>query len=170
MPHKKRTVASAKNFSFVSKALTLPNGHKGTYLCVEHNGAAAVVPLLSKDKVILIRQFRIALEEYIWEIPAGTLEKNEKPEKCAKRELIEEIGYKAGAMKKLGTIYPAVGYSDEALHLYKATGLKKAKLMQEKDEIIEPKVFTKVQVRKMIRSGRIMDSKTISAFAMMEWV
>ena len=170
MPHKKRTIASARNFSFVNKTLTLPNRHNGSYLCVAHNGAAAVVPLISKDKVILIKQFRIALEKYIWEIPAGTLEKNERPERCAKRELIEETGYKAGKMKKLGEIYPAVGYSDEVLHVFKATDLTKTKIMREKDEIIEPKVFTRPQIGRMIRNGKIRDSKTISAFAMMGWV
>ena len=166
----KTKIAATKSFSFINKTLKLPNGHTGSYLCVEHMGACAVVPLISKDKVILINQFRIALEEYIWEIPAGTLEKNERPERCAKRELIEEIGYKAGRLKKLGQIYPAVGYSDEVFHIFKATGLIKTQTMQEKDEIIEPKVFSKVQVRNMVRSGKIRDSKTISAFAIIGWI
>jgi ADP-ribose pyrophosphatase len=167
---KKAKIASTRSFSFINKTLKLPNGHTGTYLCVEHIGACAIIPLISKDKVVLINQFRIALEKYIWEIPAGTLEKNEKPEICAKRELIEEIGYKAGKIKKLGEIYPAVGYSDEVLHIFKATNLKKTKTRREKDEIIEPKVFTKVQIRQMVRNGKIKDSKTISAFAMLGWV
>ncbi|MEK7376941.1 MAG: NUDIX hydrolase, partial [Candidatus Margulisiibacteriota bacterium] len=71
---------------------------------------------------------------------------------------------------KLGQIYPAVGYSDEVLHIFKATGLIKTQTMQEKDEIIEPKVFSKVQVRNMVRSGKIRDSKTISAFAIIGWI
>ena len=167
---KKTKIAATRSFSFINKTLKLPNGHPGSYLCVEHIGACAIIPLISKDKVILIKQFRIALEKYIWEIPAGTLEKKEKPEKCAKRELIEEIGYKAGRLKKLGEIYPAVGYSDEVLHIFKATDLIKTQVMQEKDEIIEPKMFTRPQIGKMIRSGKIRDSKTISAFAMLGWV
>lgn len=167
---KKTKVASTRSFSFINKTLKLPNGHTGAYLCVEHIGAAAIIPLISKDKAILIKQFRIALEEYIWEIPAGTLEKNERPERCARRELTEEIGYKAGKIVKLGEIYPAVGYSDEVLHIFKATDLKKTVIMQEQDEIIEPKVFTRAQIRKMIRSGKIRDGKTISAFAMIGWI
>ena len=167
---KKTRIASTRSFSFINKTLKLPNGHNGSYLCVEHIGACAIIPLISKDKVILINQFRIALEKYIWEIPAGTLEKNERPEKCANRELTEEIGYKAGKIIKLGEIYPAVGYSDEVLHIFKATDLKKTSIMQEKDEIIKPKVFSKAQVRNMVRSGKIRDSKTISAFAMMGWI
>ena len=163
-------VRTGKAFSFIEKDVRLPNGHRGTYLCIDHRGAVAVIPLISKNKVVLIRQFRIALEKYIWEIPAGTLDINENPVDCAKRELIEEIGYETRKLKKLGFIYPAVGYSNEKLFMFAAYDLKKTVKASEADEIIMPKIFTKPQVIKMIKDGKIVDSKTISAFALIGWI
>ena len=130
----------------------------------------AIIPLISKDRAILIRQFRPSLEKYIYEIPAGTIDKGEKPAETAKRELIEEIGYQSRKLTKLGGIYPAVGYSNEILYMFVAEDLKKVDIANEEDEIIEPKVFSRQQVRKMVRNGKINDSKTISAFALLGWV
>ena len=120
----------------------LPNGTEVRLECIKHPGAAAIVPFLSKDEIILIRQYRPVVDRYIWEIPAGTLERGEEPVKCAKRELEEEIGYRAGSMKYLTRIYTTPGFTNECIRIYRATRLKKVDIKTESDEILSPRNFT----------------------------
>ena len=103
---------------------------------------------------------------YIWELPAGTLHKNERPLGCAKRELVEEIGYKSERWKRLGHIYPAPGYTTEKIIIFEARALKKCAHKKEEDEIITPRVFTKNVVKRLLKNGRITDAKTICALKM----
>jgi ADP-ribose pyrophosphatase len=144
----------------------LPNGYVASLEIVRHPGAVLIVPFVKKDSVILIKQYRPVISSYIWELPAGTLHKNEKPLSCAKRELIEEIGYAAKNWKKSGHIYPAPGYTTEKIFVFEARGMKKVGRKMESDEIITPEVFTKKEVAKLLRSGKIVDAKTISALSM----
>lgn len=167
---KNKVIIKGKAFDFSEKTLLLPNSLKKKYIYVDHPGAVAIIPLLSKGRVILIRQFRPALEKFVYEIPAGTIDTGEKPVETAKRELVEEIGYFPGKITKIGELYPAVGYSNETLHIYVASGMKKTTKTSEEDEIIEPKVFSRLQIKKMVKNGKIKDSKTIAAFAMMGWI
>jgi len=126
--------------------------------------AVGILPLIDKDKVILIRQFRFAINKEIWEIPAGMLRKGEKPEVGAKRELKEETGYEAKELKKIGEFYLSPGYSTEYMYLFLARGLKKGEQSLEKGEKIkEVKIFSKKEVLKMIKSRKIVDAKTILA-------
>ena len=143
-----------------------PNGYVGRLEIVKHPGAALIVPFLDKNTVILIRQYRPVINTYIWELPAGTLGRNEPPLKCAKREIVEEIGYKASKWERLGLIYPAPGYTTEKIIFFKASGLKKVKTETQEDEVITVKKFTKSQIRRLLKSGKIVDSKTISALAL----
>src|SRR4030043_489937 len=98
----------------------LPNGTEVRLECIKHPGAAAIVPFLKDDEIVLIRQYRPVIDEYIWEIPAGTLHRGESPLKCAKREIEEEIGYRARSLKYLGGIYTTPGFTNEFIHLYRA--------------------------------------------------
>lgn len=143
----------------------LPNGRTSSREILLHPGAVAVVPLLSPKEIILIRQFRKALEKVIYEIPAGTLEPGEDPISCAQRELGEEIGYRATKLTPLLSFYPAPGYCNELIHLFLAEGLKKTVRRPESDEQIEPVTATAEEVQQWIRRGEIQDSKTLIGIA-----
>ena len=153
---------------FVNK-VRLPNGYLATFEMIKHPGAALVVPFLTKDKIIILKQLRPVINSYIYELPAGTLDKNEPPLACARREIIEETGYSAKKFTLLGKIYPVPGYSTECIFMYKAEGLKKVERAAEKDEIIEIHMVTKSKVRRLLKSGKIVDAKTISGLAMCGW-
>ena len=130
---------------------------------IEHPGAAAMLAFDEKGKVLLVKQHRFP-HGYILEIPAGTLEKGEKPIDCAYREIIEETGYEAKKMTKLISYFPSVGYNKEEIHIFVASGTKKKfELKLDNDEFI---TVVKMDIKKligMIKSGKIIDSKTICA-------
>ena len=138
-------------------------GRKVKREMIEHRGASAMLAFDENNKVILVKQHRFS-HGYVLEIPAGTLENQEKPLKCAFRELEEETGYRAKKMSHLITYYPSIGYNTEAIHCFVATGLKKiAELNLDDDEILS---VVKVDFKKllgMIKAGKIQDSKTICA-------
>jgi len=149
--------------------IKLPNGKVVDIESVEHPGASCVVPFLSKDKIILIRQYRPVVDDYIWELPAGTLNKSEKPLQCAKRELEEEIGYSAGRIESVGFIYTTPGFSNERIYIYRAGSLKKVDkvdVVPEDDEVLIAKVFGIREVRQLFKDRKIVDSKTIAGLAM----
>lgn len=141
--------------------VTLPNGVTVDLEMVRHPGASAVVPLKDKDTVVLIRQFRHAANGFIYEIPAGKLSPGEEPLACAARELEEEIGYRAGSFELLSSIFTAPGFTDEVIHVYKATGLTKGQQQLDRDEVIEIVEMPLQEAMAMIRSGAIRDAKTM---------
>jgi ADP-ribose pyrophosphatase len=123
-----------------------------------------ILPLIGKDKIVLIRQFRFPINKEIWEIPAGKLDRGEKPEIGAKRELKEETGHEAKELKKIGEFYLSPGYSTEYMYLFLARGLKKGEQSLDKGEKIkEVKIFSKKEVLKMMKSRKIVDAKTFLA-------
>ncbi len=142
---------------------TIPiNKHKVAREVVEHRGAAAILAI-DKGKILLVKQYRFP-HGYVLEIPAGTLEKGEKPRKCAFRELKEETGYEAKRMTSLIKYYPSIGYNTELIHCFVASGLKKSsKLKLDVDEIISVVKVDFKKALRMILSGKIVDSKTICA-------
>ena len=154
-------VYKGKIFTVVQDEIEFENGKKAKWDLVMHNGACAIVPLTDQQEVILVRQYRNAEDGDVLEIPAGKLEKGEEPLTCAKRELEEEIGYRAGAIEKICAMYTAVGFSDEKLHLYIATELVKSKQSLDEDEYIELVTYPLEEAIKMIFTGEIKDSKTI---------
>lgn len=152
------------------KKMRLPNGYLATFEVVKHPGAALIVPFLTKNKIIMLRQLRPVIGSYIYELPAGTLDKNEAPASCARREIVEETGYSAKKFTLLGKIYPVPGYSTEMIFIYKAEGLTLKERIAEEDEIIEALVVTKSEIRKLFKSGKIDDAKTIAALAFCGWL
>ncbi len=148
----------------------LPNGYTASLELIEHPGAVLIVPLLNKDEVIFIRQFRPVINSYIYELPAGTLEKGEKPIQCAKREIVEETGYAGNRFVKMGKIYPVPGYSTEVITIFKALQLTKVSLSAEPDEVIKICIFKRRRVRELFRKQKIVDAKTISALAFVGWL
>ena len=165
-----KKVFEGKLLKLFVKKEKLPNGYVATFEMIRHPGAALIVPILSKDRIILLRQLRPVIESYIYELPAGTLGKNESPLSCARREIIEETGYAARRFTLLGKIYPVPGYSTEKIVIYKAEGLKKVERKAEEDEIIESRIFTRAEVKRLFKSRGIVDAKTICALAMCGWL
>jgi ADP-ribose pyrophosphatase len=138
-------------------------GRKVKREMIEHRGAAAMLAFDEDNKIILVKQHRFP-HGYVLEIPAGTLEKREEPKKCAFRELEEETGYRAKKMTHLITFYPSIGYNTEAIHCFVASGLKRiADLKLDEDEILSVVKMNLEKVIKMIKTGKIQDSKTICA-------
>jgi ADP-ribose pyrophosphatase len=130
--------------------------------CVEHPGAVAIVPLLPGNRVVLIRQYRFAVRGDLLEIPAGTLEPGEPPRRCAHRELMEEIGYRAGRLDRLADFYTAPGFCNERMHLFLARDLEPERRAGDPDEVIHPRIVPFATALRMAVAGRIRDAKTIT--------
>ncbi|WP_253201055.1 NUDIX domain-containing protein [Collinsella sp. zg1085] len=139
----------------------LPNGHIATRDIVRHPGAAAVVALTSAGKIVLVRQYRTALDRVTVEIPAGKLDPGEDPQVCAERELLEETGFKAGEMRYLTTIAPACGYTDELIHIFMATHLSFAGATPDEDEFVNVDLVPLSELIDAVLDGKIEDAKTI---------
>ena len=161
MIQKGRILYKGKLFYLTGEEFRLPGGKRVRRETVHHPGSCAIVPLLSRENVILIRQLRPSARKTLWEIPAGTLEKGETPYSCAARELVEEIGYRAKKLKKIATFYTSPGFCTEKIHLYRATGLIRLSQNLEEDESIRPRSFSIRTAKKMVRTGAIQDAKTI---------
>jgi ADP-ribose pyrophosphatase len=159
--NQRTAVYRARVFLLVKESITLDNGATTDLEYVEHPGAAAIVPLISPDEVILIKQYRHALKRYIWEIPAGTLNPQEAVIDCARRELTEETGYAADVWEKLAEITPLPGYSDERIHLFLASGLSAARQALDTDEVLAVHRVTLARAVEMIVQGDIQDAKSI---------
>lgn len=143
--------------------VALPNGATAIREVIRHPGAAVMVPLLGPDRVILVRQFRYALGQVMVELPAGKLDPGEKPETTARRELAEEISYTCDHLVRLGLIHPCIGYSDEQITVYLATGLERTATGRDGDEFLEPFDLSLAEALDWVRQGKITDVKTIIA-------
>ncbi len=149
-------------FQVVVDEVLWPNRKRLKRDLIVHNGISIWVPVLDSKHIILIRQYRYGAGKVLWELPAGTIAKNESPLNCAKREIEEEIGYRAGQWKKAMTTFASPGYTTEVIHGYIASRLKKVPTRLEHDEIIVPKVFSLSQVKTMIQKRQIQDNRSLS--------
>lgn len=140
----------------------LPDDATALREVVQHPGAVAIVPLDAEQNVLLVEQFRTAAKKRLLEIPAGTLEPDEKPDLAAIRELREETGYTSAQIQPMGGIYAAPGYTTEFIHLYYATDLSESPLDQDADEFIELVRIPLADALEMIEKGTIDDSKTVT--------
>ena len=139
------------------------NGKEGWREVVHHPGASAVVAIDENNRIIMEKQFRYALNDYLLEIPAGKLDKGEDPLVCAKRELEEETGIIASEWISLGTIATSPGFCNEVIHLYVAKGLSKGEIHWDEDEYVEVERYTFDELLQRIQEEKIKDSKTLSA-------
>jgi len=161
--NRRSVIHRGRVFQLVRENVTLDNGTTTDLDFIEHPGAAAIVALTGENDVVLVRQYRHALGQYIWEIPAGTLDPGEPVLDCARRELAEETGYAAAEWRKLGEITPVPGYSDERIHLFLATGLSAAAQRLDADEVLEAHGRPLAEAAAMIARGEIQDAKSICA-------
>jgi ADP-ribose pyrophosphatase len=143
------------------ETMTLPDGASVEMEIIRHPGAAAVVPLKDDGTVVLIRQYRHAVGEFIYEIPAGKLHLGEDPRDCATRELEEEIGYRPASLELLASILTAPGFADEVIHIYKGTGLVPGKQQLDHDEVLEIVELPLDKALALIQDSTIRDAKTI---------
>jgi ADP-ribose pyrophosphatase len=156
-------VFEGRVFSVEVAPVTLPNEREVTVEVVRHPRSVVLIPIPQPGHVILVRQYRFAVNQWLWELPAGSVDEGEEPEAAARRECHEEIGQVPQAMVRLGTFYPTPGYCDEEMVFFKVSSLETPAEAAERDEDedIEVKAFTIVEARDMIRRGEISDMKTL---------
>jgi ADP-ribose diphosphatase len=159
---KSRTIYQGRAVSLKLESLVEPGGVKAVREVVCHPGSVVLLPLLADGRVLLVRQYRHAARQALWELPAGTLEPGEKPRHAAARELVEETGHKALSLKLLCKFFPSPGILSEKMHLFSARGLTRAAANPDPDELISARSFTHAELRRMIRTGRIRDGKTLA--------
>jgi ADP-ribose pyrophosphatase len=140
----------------------LPDGRVKQREIVRHAGSVVIVPAIDDQHVCLIRNYRVAVDAPLIELPAGTLEPNESPRQCAARELVEETGYHAGQLVQLTSFYAAPGILDELMHLFLASDLSAGPPRREADEEIDNLVLAWEEALRMIECGEIRDAKTIA--------
>jgi ADP-ribose pyrophosphatase len=156
-------VFKGRVFSVDRADVTLPNGRPATIEVVRHPRSVVIIPMPTPASVILVRQYRAAVNQFLWELPAGSVDEGEEPEAAARRECHEEIGQLPQAVMRLGTFLPTPGYCDEEMVFFKVSSLETpgTPAEQDEDEDIEVKTFMLAEARDMIRRGEINDMKTI---------
>jgi ADP-ribose pyrophosphatase len=142
--------------------IELSNGQKSMREIVKHPGAVAIVALDDQRNILMVRQWRMAAERAMLEIPAGTLNPGEEPLACADRELQEETGQRAGKLEPMGAFFVAPGYTTEKIHLFLATGLTDSRLPMDDDEFIELEHIPLEEAVRRVTTGEIEDGKTIT--------
>lgn len=148
---------------YYKDTVQLPNGKTAIYDFVGHNGAAAAVAVLDDGRLLMVSQYRNALDRFTLEIPAGGLNPDEPTIEAAAREVDEETGYTCGKIEPLITIRTTVAFCNEKIDIYLATELKKGSQHLDEDEFVNVKAYTLEELEKMIYDGVIEDSKTIAA-------
>jgi ADP-ribose pyrophosphatase len=156
-PIKSETIYEARVFRLCRETVALPNGVTTTVDVIHHPGSCAIVPILPDDRVIMTKQYRHSLRAFLWEIPAGTLD----PLVCARRELMEEAGYRAKRLEKLTEIITAPGYCDERITIFLATGLEPVPQNLDQDEVLEVVPLPLCKTLDMIKEGAIQDAMSI---------
>ncbi|GBE94160.1 NUDIX hydrolase [Nostoc cycadae] len=163
---KQRLFHKGRKFDFEVNRLRLPNKSEGEWECIRHPGGALAVPVTNEGKLVLVRQYRFAVQGRILEFPAGTLERNEDPQETVRREIEEETGYSAQKWRKLGEFFLAPGYSDEIIYAFLAQDLEKLETppKQDEDEDIETVLMTPEELEAAILQGEPVDAKSIASF------
>ncbi|MBP9865289.1 MAG: NUDIX hydrolase [Candidatus Omnitrophica bacterium] len=138
-----------------------PNGRTYSRDLIVHGGITVIVPFLDEEHLVLLRQYRYGAQDILWEIPAGTIGRGEAPLACAKREIIEETGYRASRWKKITRFFASPGFSTEEIHAFEAHGLKAGKSALEEDEVLETRVVSLRQTALLIKQKKIRDAKSL---------
>lgn len=167
-----RLVYEGRIFDVTVDHVRLPHGREADLEIVRHDGSVVLVPVTDEGRLLLVRQYRHAAGRFLWELPAGSLEKGEDPDAAAARECQEELGLVPGRLERLLTLYPTPGFCTETMTYYRATGLRAPgpddpAAHQDEDESIEVGAFTLDKIRQMVARGEIADLKTVAALALL---
>lgn len=167
-PHLKHStpIYEGRVFSVTVDEVGYPDGRLVRMDVVRHRGSVILLPMPAPDRIILIRQYRYVVDRWLWELPAGSLEPGEALEAAALRECHEETGKIAGGAKRLATYYPSPGFCDEAMHFFLLTELRDRRAGEpaaahDPDELLTVREFSLADAREMVRSGKIVDMKTV---------
>lgn len=154
------TVFTGRVFSVSVDKVLLENGKTGEREVLHHHGGACIAALTPENEIYMIRQFRYAMGQELWELPAGKLEAGEDPFEAAKRELSEECGLTADTYTELGVVYPTVGYDSERIYLWAAEGLHTVGQHLDAGEFLDVVKMPFAQALGLVMDGTIKDSKT----------
>lgn len=163
--HESRLAHHGRVFDVAIDRVTLPHGRTVELEVVRHPGSVVLLPMPAPDRILLIRQYRYAVDQWLWELPAGTLEPNEHLDEAAARECHEETGHVAGVIRRLAMFYPSPGFCTEAMTFFLATELRKPgaddpSAAQDPDEVLQVREFSVAEALEMIGNGAIVDMKT----------
>jgi ADP-ribose pyrophosphatase len=158
------TLLETKRFRVDRVVQTFSDGSAVTKEVIRHPGAVVILPLLADGRVCLIRNFRVAIGQWLLELPAGTLEPNEPPERTAERELIEETGYHCDRLEPLCTFFMSPGILREKMHAFVARDIRAGQAAREPGEMIDNFLVTPADIDRLIREQQIQDAKTIAAW------
>jgi ADP-ribose pyrophosphatase len=156
-------IFDGKVFAIDRDRVQMPNGREVVVDVVRHPRSVVLVPVPEPGHVVLIRQYRYAVNKHLWELPAGSVDEGEEPEAAVRRECHEEIGQRPDTVVRLAALLPTPGYCDEEMLFFRVSGLSvpdEAAALDE-DEDIEPRTFTIRDAREMVRRGEITDMKTV---------
>lgn len=156
-----QTLLETKRFSVVLQSYHTPDGGRHTRETIQHPGAVTIIPLLADDRVCLVRNYRVAVDATLIELPAGTLESGEDPRETASRELAEETGFRAGKIEKLSQFALSPGILNEQMHLYVATDLTAGEQQLDQGEVIETLMVPWADAMRMVDRQEISDAKTL---------
>lgn len=159
---KSKVVYKGLVFGVRRETIVEPGGVRATRDIVTHPGSVVVLPVFPDGRVLLIRQYRHAAQDFLWELVAGRKEPRESPMAAARREMIEETGYTAKRLKKLLEVFPTPGFVAERMWVFSAEGLKAGAAQPEDDERITSRAFTFRQLDRMMRNGTLRDAKSIA--------
>ena len=168
-----RTVYKGPVFWVTTDHVIEPAGIKVRRDLIHHSGSVVVLAVddsKPKPRILLERQYRHAAQDYLWELPAGRIDPGEAELKAAKRELIEETGYRAEKWRRIFRFYASPGFMAETMAVYLATGLHRGEAEPEDDEVIQIRIVTLAQALKMVLNGTIRDAKTISSVLWLDHV
>jgi ADP-ribose pyrophosphatase len=158
---KSEVLYQGKVFSLQRDTVIEPGGLQVERDIIEHPGSVVVLPIFKDGRILLIRQYRHSVGEFLWELVAGRKEPNESPVAGARRELLEETGYSAKRMRKLMRVVPTPGFVNEWMWIFAAEGLTEGAAQPEEDEKITPRIFSLKETEKMIERGTLRDAKSI---------
>jgi ADP-ribose pyrophosphatase len=157
----RHTVAQGRVIRLEQMTVRLPDGAEAKRDVVRHPGGCVIVPIGADGSVYLVRQYRVAVEAATLELPAGKLEGGEPPEDCARRELLEETGFRAGSLRHATSVYSSPGFCDETIHVFIAEQLEAGEAQPDEGEFLEVERMPLGILADMARSGAIKDAKTV---------